>query len=50
MTCYQPVGQAAVLSHVPLHSLMTLNAPRERHLVAKNGSNLGPVDLSSDVP
>ena len=28
----------------------SLNAPRERHLVAKSGPNLGPVDLSSDVP
>ena len=24
--------------------------PQERHLVAKNGTKLGPVDLSSDVP
>ena len=45
MTCHQPVGQAVVLSDVPP---WPLNAPMERHLVAKSHTNLGLVDLSSD--
>ena len=43
MTCHQLVDQAAVLSDVP----PPLNAPRERYLVTKSSTNLGPVDLSS---
>ena len=45
---WQPVGQADILSDVPpSHYLpMPLNAPRYRHLVAKSGTNLGPIDLS----
>ena len=45
------VSQAAVLSQVSPPSLPHApQCPRERHLVAKSGSNVGPVDLSSDVP
>ena len=43
MTCHQPVGQAAVLSGVPPPPY----APKERHLVAKSGTKVGLVDLSS---
>ena len=49
LTFGQPLGQADVLSDVPLHHNphMPLNAPRQRDLVAKSGTNLGPTDLSS---
>ena len=43
MTCHQPVGQAVVVTHTP-----PPHAPMERHMVAKSGTNLGLVDLSSD--
>ena len=48
MTCHQPVSQT-VLSDVPPphYPHMPLNAPRERHLVAKSGTNWGLVDLRS---
>ena len=46
MICHQPVHQAAVLSDIQ-HPLMPLNAPRERHLVAKSGTDLGSVHMSS---
>ena len=46
ITCCQPVGQADVWSDVP-HPHMPPQCPRERHLVAKSGRNLGPVDLNS---
>ena len=43
--CLQHVCQAAVLSDV--QHPPPLNAPRERHLVAKSGTYLGPVHMSS---
>ena len=33
----------------PHHPLCPLNSPRYRHLVAKSGTNMGPIDLKSCV-
>ena len=40
LTFGQPLGQADLQSDIPHW---------QRHQVARNGTNLGPVDLSSDI-